>query len=258
MLMVLASAFLAACATPNAPDASAGKPDILLFGERHDAPGQVTVVVASLNQLANAQHLSALVLEMAPAGTTTVALGRDATPDAIRQALRWSERSWPWERYAPAITAMVAAGIPVIGANLPQDQMAAAMADVSLDAQLPASARERLSTALREGHCGLLPESRLPQMLRIQIARDRSMAHALAESAAGGRTAVLLAGSGHVDAAMGVPQHLPTQLRVRAIALVADGDVARGRFDELQPTPPAPAGDPCAGLATRLGPKPAR
>jgi len=246
---------LGACASPPRPVLQ-GDPDVLLIGERHDAPRQIAPVVDELRRLAAAGRLAALALEMAPAGASTVALPRTAPEPAIRAALQWSDKSWPWERYAPAITAAVAAGVPVVGANLPKEQIATAMEDVSLDAQLPDDARERLSTALRDGHCGLLPEARIPPMLRVQIARDRSMAHTVAESAVTGRTVVLLAGAAHVDTHQGVPQHLPTQLSLRSIALVAEGDATPGRFDATWPTPAAPAGDPCAALALNLHAKP--
>ncbi|QHI99180.1 hypothetical protein GT347_15060 [Xylophilus rhododendri] len=232
--------------------ASAEDPDLLLFGERHDAPGQIDRVADALRQLAARDRLAAFAIEMAPAGTSTAALPRSAAALSIRQALQWDDKAWPWERYAPAITAAVVAGVPVLGANLPRADMAKAMADVSLDAQLAEPARAQLAVALRDGHCGLLPESRIPAMLRVQIARDRSMAHVMAESVVSGRTAVLLAGSGHVDSALGVPQHLPTHLTVRSIVLLADGDRTSGRFDATWATPAASRDDPCTALAGHM------
>lgn len=256
-IFVFAVSLLGGCAAPSGT-AHPPDPDLLLFGERHDAPGQIALVTGELSRLSAAGRLAALSIEMAPAGTSTVALPRDADPTAIRKALAWSDKSWPWDRYAPAITAAVSAGVPVLGANLPQDQIQTAMADVSLDAQLPDSAKARLSAELREGHCGLMPESRIAPMLRVQIARDRSMAHTLAESAVPGKTAVLLAGAGHVDTDLGVPQHLPTQLTQRSVALVAAGDNGSGQFDSRWPTPAAPTGDPCAALAVNLRDKSVR
>jgi uncharacterized iron-regulated protein len=257
------SMLLWGCAAPPAPAAAAPTPDstppdVMLIGERHDAPGQIAQVNDTLLQLIREGRLAALVIEMAPAGTSTAALPRDADAAAIRKALHWGDKSWPWNRYAPAITTAVAAGVPVLGANLPQDQIATAMDDVSLDAQLSEAARARLGTALREGHCGLMPENRIPIMLRVQIARDRSMAHVLAESVLPGRTAVLLAGAGHADRALGVPQHLPTDLKVKSIAMVAAGDSPPGEFDAIRATPAAPANNPCAALALNLHDKTSR
>ncbi len=247
---------LAGCA---AQGPAAGHPDVLLFGERHDAPGQGLRVADTVRSLAAQGRLATLALEMAPEGSTTIALGRDAGEDAVRKALAWDERAWPWDRYGPAAMAAVAAGVPVVGANLPAERMKAAMADVSLDAQLTPAARAGQENAIREGHCGLLPEKQIGPMTRIQVARDRSMAHVLAESARPGKTVVLWSGAGHADRQLGVPQHLPIQLRVRSVALVAEGDQApaAGSFDATWPTPPAPATDACAELRRRFGNRPA-
>jgi len=255
---VALSLAIAGCAAPGTRLAPQGEPDVLLLGERHDAPGQIARVTDEVNRLAAQGRLAALAIEMAPAGTSTVALPRGAGDAALRGALGWNDKAWPWERYAPAIRAAAAAGVPVVGANLPREQMRTAMEDVSLDAQLGDDARAQLATALREGHCGLLPEARIAPMLRVQIARDRSMAHTVAESAAAGRTVVLLAGAAHADGRLGVPQHLPIQLTVRSIALVAEGDPAPGQFDARWSTPAAPAGNPCAALALRQPERPAR
>lgn len=256
--LTLAAALLASCAAQSPSRTSNAPPDVLMLGERHDAPGQMALVADELQRLSERGRLAALAIEMAPAGTSTAALPRDAAATAIRKALAWNDKAWPWDRYAGPITVAVAAGVPVVGANLPQDQIKTAMEDVSLDAQVSDATRARLATAIREGHCGLMPENRIEPMVRVQIARDRSMAHTLAESTVAGRTAVLLAGSGHTDREQGVLQHLPTQLTVRSIALVAEGDRPSGHFDTTWATPMARAGDPCAALALQMTDKPDR
>ncbi|WP_198972320.1 ChaN family lipoprotein [Xylophilus sp. ASV27] len=244
---------LAGCAALGAP-----APDVLLIGETHDAPGQPERVAAEVQALAARGRLAALALEMAPQGSTTVALGRDADDAAIRSALAWDARAWPWERYAPAIRLAVQAGVPVLGANLPAAQLRTAMADVSLDAQLAPAARQAQEDAIRQGHCGLLPERQIPAMTRVQIARDRSMAHVLAESVRAGRTVVLWAGSGHVDRALGVPQHLPSALAVQSVAMVAGGAAPAAadgaRFDRIWATPAMAPVDHCAALRQRRAP----
>ena len=121
--------------------------------------------------------------------------------------------------------AAVRAGAPVLGANLPRAQMREAMRDESLDDALPPEALARQRDAVRDGHCGLMPEAQLGPMARIQVARDRTMARVLAQAHAdaglagpgGARTVVLLAGHAHVDADLGVPRHLPAGLRWSAV-----------------------------------------
>jgi hypothetical protein len=95
------------------------------------------------------------------------------------------------------------------------------MADGALDTLLPGPALKAQQQAIRLGHCGLLPESQVAPMTRIQVARDRAMAQTLAQAATPGKTVVLLAGAGHVDEALGVPRHLPAALRVHAAPLPA-------------------------------------
>ena len=125
---------------------------------------------------------------------------------------------------------LVGGGVPVLGANLPREQMREAMADASLDQLLPGPARKAQEQAIRQGHCGLLPEPQIRPMTRVQIARDKAMAETIAAASAPGKTVVLLAGAGHVEPGVGVPLHLPE----------ADG----GLSIDSEPGPaPAPSAD---------------
>jgi uncharacterized iron-regulated protein len=144
----------------------------------------------------------------------------------------------------------------VVGANLPRARMKDAMADVSLDAQLAPEARGAQQEAVREGHCGLLPESQIEPMTRIQIARDRAMARAIVKARAPGRTVLLVSGAAHADKALGVPRHLPVEVAVKAVRMQAGGPRAEqdaAAFDATWPTPPTPKKDYCAGLRARRG-----
>ncbi|MDB5946663.1 MAG: CjrA protein-like protein, partial [Ramlibacter sp.] len=153
-------------------------------------------------------------------------------------ALRWDESAWPWRSYGPAVMAAVAAGVPVVGANLPRADMRSAMADDSLDGLLPGPALKAQQQAIRLGHCNQLPETQIRPMTRIQIARDRSMAQTLTRAVAPGKTVVLLAGAGHVDETVGIPKYFDGTVRFRSVTL----------------TPEAPARDYCAQLQRQLKP----
>jgi uncharacterized iron-regulated protein len=115
---------------------------------------------------------------------------------------------------------------------------------------LPAPALQAQQQAIREGHCDMLPESQIAPMTRIQIARDRSIAQTLAQSVTPGKTVVLLAGTGHVDRRLGVPQYLPPSVRSTVIALRAGPDRAAATdpasFDTAWQTAPVPPKDYCA------------
>jgi uncharacterized iron-regulated protein len=169
--------------------------------------------------LASRDRLAALALEMAEQGNSTAGLGASAPEELVRNALHWDETGWSWPTYAPVVMAAVRAGVPVLGANLPRSRMPAAMGDSSLDAKLSGPALKAQQQAIRTGHCGLLPESQVAPMTRIQIARDRAMAQVLEQAIVPGKTVVLIAGNGHVDPALGIPQHLPANLHVLAAAL---------------------------------------
>jgi pheromone shutdown protein TraB len=49
------------------------------------------------------------------------------------------------------------------------------------------------------------------------VARDRAMARTVAQAARPGQTVLLVAGAGHVDTSLGVPQHLPRSLALRSL-----------------------------------------
>jgi uncharacterized iron-regulated protein len=210
---------LAGCAAVPLPPLTAadGRPfDVLLLGEQHDAPRHQELHREVIDALAQRGTLAAVVLEMAERGHSTAGLPRDASEEQVRQALDWEQGGWPWAPYRPAVMAAVAAGVPVLGGNLPRPQMRQAMADRRYDTMLPGPALKAQQQAVRQGHCDMLPEQQVTPMTRIQIARDESMAQTLEQAAVPGKTVVLLAGGGHVDEQVGVPEHLPRTLRAEA------------------------------------------
>lgn len=191
----------------------------LLLGEQHDAPQHQQRHREVIEALIARQQLAAVVLEMAEHGRSTAGLVSPSTEEQVRQALAWNTQAWPWEGYGPAVMAAVRAGVPVLGANLSRDRMRQAMADAQLDAALAEPVLRRQQEAVRNGHCGLLPETQIAPMTRVQIARDQAMAQAVAGAAVRGKTVVLLAGAGHVDPQLGVPLHLPRRLQAQAVML---------------------------------------
>jgi len=205
-------------------------PRLLIFGEQHDQPDQQRQVAETVQDLAASGRLAALVLEMAEAPFTTAGLARDAHDSQVRDALQWT--GWPWHRYAHVVMNAVRAGVPVWGGNLPRAAMRSAMADERIGAELPEATRQRIAEAVRSGHCGLLPERQLPGMVRIQVARDQSMAKvadAAVHRAAPGSVVVLLAGAQHAARDRGVPLHL------LASATWAGSDIRVVMFEQAEP-----------------------
>ena len=250
-----------ALAASTARIASLLPADVVLLGEQHDArehqhiEQQVIAILAAQNQLA------AVAIEMADSGTSTASLKPSATELQAQSALKWSQNAWPWEAYGPAVMTAVRAGVPVLGANLPRPKMSGSMTDSQLDVQLPGPALKAQQQLIRIGHCNLLPESQITPMTRIQIAKDITMAYTLSQAAVPGKIVVLLAGNGHVDRLLGVPQHLPAALKVKAVRLHAgnsgdSGDTSeiseKASFDVAWDTPALPETDYCAQLRNQF------
>jgi uncharacterized iron-regulated protein len=263
---------LSACATSGAPHAaSAGSPDssasppagrgLLLFGEQHDQVDHQRQIAAEVSRLAAARRLRAVVMEMADSGRDTSALARDADEAQVREALGWVEAGWPWARYAPVVMAAVRAGVPVYGGNLPRAQIRPSMADVQLDNRVEPGVRQQLGAEVNDGHCGLLPLKQLPAMVRVQIARDFSMATTLARvsgaagkvpAAAGPDIVLLHAGERHVARDAGVLLHFgAVGLDVSQAHVVVFGD-SEAKADERRPAALTPREDECKRLREKL------
>lgn len=238
--------------------------DVLLLGEQHDAPDHQRLQREAVVWLAARGQLAALVLEMAESGHSTQSVPPGATEAQAQAALQWNDAAWPWKAYGPVVMAAVAAGVPVLGGNLPRAQMRAAMQEPAWDRHLPPAALARQITALRDGHCGLLPEPQLAPMARIQIARDASMARTAQQALRPGQTVLLVAGGGHVLRSIGVPTHWPDNLRSKvalaraqqaqsaikteASQAAGTGAIAPADADAVIDTPALPPRDACAEL----------
>ena len=238
--------------------------DVLLLGEQHDAPDHQRLQREAVLWLAARGQLAALVLEMAESGHSTQSLPPGATEAQVQAALQWNDAAWPWKAYGQVVMGAVAAGVPVLGGNLPRAQMRAAMQEPAWDQHLPPAALARQITALRDGHCGLLPESQLAPMARIQIARDASMARTAQQALRPGQTVLLVAGGGHVLRSLGVPTHWPDTLRSKvalarvqqaqpaikkeALQATDTGAHAPADADAVIDTPALPPRDACAEL----------
>ncbi len=275
LLPLFAAATLAGCSAlsslsasgADAPDApiarrvAALQPvDALLLGEQHDASEHHVIERETVEALAARGHLAALALEMAEEGRSTAQLASTATEAQVQAALDWSDKAWPWASYGPAVMAAVRAGVPVVGANLPRSRMKNAMADVSLDVQLNGEAFTAQQDAVRDGHCRMLPESQIVPMTRIQVGRDRAMAQAIVKARKPGQTVLLIAGAGHVVRALGVPQHLPDDVKIATVRLLAAPASAAGTetgdYDRIWRTPPLPEKDYCAEFKRQARPQP--
>ena len=238
----------------------------LLLGEQHDAPEHHQLEQQVVEWLAKRGSLAAVAIEMAPRGKDTRALASHAAEKDVQSSLEWNNAGWPWETYGPAVMAAVRLGVPVLGANLPAAEQRSAMRDSALEARLAADALATQQQRIRDGHCDLLPQVQILPMTRIQIARDLAMAETVAGARKAGQTVLLIAGNGHVERELGVPVHLPADLRVKVISAQAEPSAAqkdtkasaqvRAAADLVWPTPPLPPKDYCAQFRSTVKSRP--
>jgi uncharacterized iron-regulated protein len=232
--------------------------EVLLLGEQHDAAEHQQIEQQVIAELAARGLLAAVALEMADTGVSTARLKPSATEEQVRSALKWSEKAWPWAAYGPPVMTAVRAGVPVLGANLPREQVRASMSDSTLDVLLPGPALKAQQQGIRLGHCGMLPESQITPMTRTQIAKDVTMANTLSQAVFPGKVVVLLTGSGHANRTLGVPQHLPASMNAKAIHLRAANAPGSGEksvaYDSVWATATVPEIDYCEGLKGQLAP----
>jgi uncharacterized iron-regulated protein len=232
--------------------------DVMLIGEQHDAPAHQHMQAAVVQALAARGGLAAVALEMAERGATTAGLPPQATEAQVRDALKWRDASWPWAAYSPGVMAAVRAGVPVLGANLPLSDMKNAMKNIALDDHLTMGLRQKQQENIREGHCGLLPESQIVPMTRVQTARDAAMARTVTAARQPGKTVLLIAGNGHVDREIGVPTHLGREVSSKSVVLRPDRpsgtDADMPPADAVWLTAAPPPKDYCADMRQQMAP----
>jgi len=257
ILAVLASGAFAfnACAATRLPaDAAAlaramqGARTVLL-GEVHDNAAQHALRAQALRKLVESGARPAIAFEQFDHGA------QDAIERARRERPRDADYliaqakgapSWRWELYKPFIALALEYDLPIVAANLARaDAMKTATSAASTDAP-PAVVRAQ-EDAVRRGHCDLLPPEAIPGMARAQIARDRTLAQAIAPYA--DRGVVLLTGNGHARKDMGVPRWLGSPST--SIGVLEEEDGAAD-FDYYVVTERAARPDPCEELRARF------
>jgi uncharacterized iron-regulated protein len=256
-------------AEPALVEALAGARFVLL-GESHENADHHRLQARLIGALAARGEAPAVAFEMLRADQQEAldgVLAQEApTADAVRAATRWDENGWPgFALYAPIFETALAAGLPLVAADLdPADRNLLASdgalppalaAHLGLEEPLPAALLASLERDLMIGHCNMLPASALPRLVRVQRGRDAALAHALVDAPAleqepaqdgeaplepaPGVSAVLIAGTEHARRDRGVP---------RALARLAPGaQTATVAFLEVDPE----ATDLGADLAAR-------
>jgi uncharacterized iron-regulated protein len=252
----------------------------VLLGEQHDNPDHHRLQAALVRALVQSGRRPALAfeqLDVAQQAKVDASLARAPRDvDALALAVDWAGSGWPdWSLYRPVFAAGLDAGLRIVGANLPREQVRALMMQgapamdaalrerLGLDAPLPEDVARAMREEMRESHCNHLPEPMLEPMVLAQRARDAHLVDRML-AADTGDGAILITGGGHARTDRGAPTHLARRApdrRVLSVGFVEVGpdlqepqDAAaafgaqRLPFDYVWFTPAAAREDPCAAF----------
>ncbi len=253
----------------------------VLLGEKHDNPEHHLIQARLLARMLELGRRPALVWEMVPRGKQraidVLAAGGHADPDRFADAVGWAESGWPdWNIYRPVAEVALAARLPMVAGNIDRETVGQLARNpesadpilrktLRLEARLPADVRGAVAEEIYRGHCALVPHERLEPMIRVQVARDASLAEAMVRAATTADGAVLIAGGQHARRDIGAGYHLAHRFGARdivSLALIERGgeepalpDAALSRkFDFVWFTDRAyPDRDYCAELEARFG-----
>lgn len=191
-----------------------GQARIVILGEKHDNPDHHALQRRMIAALHSDGVLAGVSFEMLDssqqAALETLEQVDLSSEDDIRAHLQWDADGWDWSLYGPLVLDVARAGLPIRAANISMDEMMAvygAPLAPDIAAALSEAQVERLHVEIDESHCGMLPESQFPAMVRVQQARDARMAESLVHSEAG--VQLLIAGNFHARRDLGVTNYLP-------------------------------------------------
>lgn len=193
----------------------------LLLGEKHDNPDHHSLQLDLLDYFLQQDLVSSVAFEMMDSDQAQLLkqLPRQLQSQKItslvelKDFLQWDEEGWEWPFYGPMLNLVYQAGISISAANISNETMMGVYAEptsAAISAVLNQSAMTQLDKDIDESHCGLLPESQFPAMVRVQQARDYSMAEAMAQVESA-RLDILIAGNYHIRHDLGVPNYLLSQ-----------------------------------------------
>ncbi len=201
----------------------------LLLGEKHDNPDHHFLQQAILSFYISRDRVAGVAFEMMDSDAQILLneIGAEtfSTLDELKNYLKWDEEGWNWSYYGPLVNLAYSAKIPITAANITNEVMQQVYAESSVSEAtgvLDERTMQRLNLDIDESHCGLLPESQFPAMVRVQQARDYAMANSL-RRADSDTTSLLIAGNYHIRQDLGVPNYL----------MARDSSLPRGQIVSL-------------------------
>ncbi len=237
------------------------KTRFILLGEVHDNPDHHRLqawAIRTVSKLRGARivegapQMDVVAMEMLTADEQAGLdrfYGRNARVPRPRTAadfgrlMKWEKLGWPdYKIYQPIIEEALSASLVITPASparwenrkvsrkgfkaLGETEPKRLGLDTPLDKSLAAA----LADEIRDSHCGMLPETALPNMSLVQRLRDARMADAMLQSESKG--AALIAGNGHVRRDRGVPWYLAERaIPDRQIIAVRHIEVEDGKAD---------------------------
>lgn len=203
--------------------------DLVLLGEKHDNPDHHDLRLGVLQSLLAGDGKTLLVMEMMTqaqqTAVDTLSASKPLPDPASWQALLAWDEGWTWDYYQPAISLALQSNTQLLAGNIHAEQlMEIYRSTESDDAEQVLNAQQlsKLAQDIDISHCGMLPQSQIPAMVRVQQARDQQMASALL-SAGEFTQRILLAGNYHIRHDLSIPNYL------RSAAIKSDGDTEAGR-----------------------------
>ena len=200
----------------------------LILGEKHDNPDHHELQLTILNHLLDLNLVSLVAFEMMDSDSQerldTLHSAKNQDSEALKEYLQWDEEGWEWLFYGPLIYSAYSSGVTIKASNLSNSRMMEIYGLSELPPELDIFddiTRRRLASDIDESHCGLLPESQFPSMIRVQQGRDYSMASSLS-SRKDELMKILIAGNYHARKDLGVPKYLmANDLRLAADSIVS-------------------------------------
>lgn len=251
--------------------------DYLIIGEIHDNPLHHQLQADLLGHFADSHDgaisvgFEQLTVDQQPL-LDAFYQRAPATAEIFGEAVEWSQSGWPdYSIYQPLFAATLERGLQIVPLMFSSATtraifsggVEAALADDALarlrpDTLLSAEERVSVESEMQDAHCGKLPESMLPAMVDVQIARDAFMAYSIVQVA---KRAVIITGNGHARRDRGMPRFIE-RLRPEAsilvinllevagdesdtLATLADERAGTGITDYAVFTPQHPRSDPC-------------
>jgi len=186
----------------------------LLLGEKHDNPDHHALQLRSLDHVLQTGNVSTVSFEMMNSEQQPLlrdlSLSRQSSLEQINEYLLWDNDGWDWDYYGPLLHRAMQAGVSINAANISNEEMMQVYAEPTpseIEGVLDQKTIAALEKDIDDSHCGMLPESQFPAMVRVQQARDYAMADSLVSSSEQ-QLQVLIAGNYHIRRDLGVPNYL--------------------------------------------------